>query len=236
MIGFGFSFSEKSVSFTKKSTMHRVHSFVLLLVGAWLGAACGSGQTGEETSGNDTVPTSRSPAQIRPLVKITNPDFAAFGQQFPLATLPLRTANDSSSAVGSGLFASPAEAKKYFLPNSAWMDLMQVSAYRRLPDYGNFVALIFASVQQESGGLLLLLVTYTPEGRPVAELMLKEDADSGGFSAFAQDAVLAPNMQITVTRTAITYAGEGENYQASASKTTTNHYQLMPDGTIGKLP
>lgn len=216
--------------------MHRVYSFVLLLVVVGLGVACGSGQTGEATSGNDTVPVTRSPAQLQPLVKITNPDFAAFRQQFPLATLPLRTANDSSSALGSSLFASPAEAKKYFLPNSAWGDLMQVSAYRRLPDYGNFVALIFASVQQESGGLLLLLVTYTPEGRPVAELALKEDADSGGFSAFAQDAVLAPNMQIEVTRTAITYAGEGESYPASTSKASTTRYQLMPDGTIAKLP
>jgi hypothetical protein len=198
-------------------------------------ASCGGNPPSDQAPADSLgQPTANEPAMLKPLVKLSDPDFAAFVQQFALASLPLNTANDSSTVVGSSLFTDPTTASKYFLPESEWPQMLQVSAYRRLPDYGNFVALIFAAHQQESGGLLLLLVTYTPAGKPVAQLWLKQDADSGGYSAFTQDAVVAADMHIEVGRTEITYAGGGENYRETARKPVVAYYQLQPDGKIEK--
>jgi hypothetical protein len=199
-------------------------------------AGAGNANQAEQTGADTARPKATEPAVLRPLVRITNPSFAAFVEQFPVATLPLSTANDSTSTAGSSLFADQAQAAPYFLPDSRWPDMVQVSAYRRLPDYGNFVALIYASVQQESGGLLLTLVTYSPDGKPLAELALKDDADSGGYEAFFQDAVIGPGMGIELTRTTIKYSGEGENYRETSRAPTMSRFQLSGEGKIEIQP
>jgi hypothetical protein len=208
-----------------------------LLALALVVGACGGNPSQTEQTGADTArPRAAEPAVLRPLVQITNPSFAAFVEQFPVATLPLSTANDSTGTAGSSLFADPGQARPYFLPDSRWPGMVQVSVYRRLPDYGNFVALVYASVQQESGGMLLTLVTYSPDGKPLAELALKDDADSGGYEAFFQDAVISPGMAIELTRTVIKYSGEGENYREASRTPTLSRYQLSGEGKIEPQP
>jgi len=98
-------------------------------------------------------------------------------QQFEVTKLPYDTRSDSVMPTVSPL--RDADLKVFIRKGSAFEYVNQCYPLRRLPDYGNFVALIYATLQQESGSLRILLITYTPEGRPIDELILKDDSDTG---------------------------------------------------------
>ncbi|MCU0450581.1 MAG: hypothetical protein MUC97_12195 [Bernardetiaceae bacterium] len=205
-------------------------------LGASLLAACG-GSTGpaqEQPTTDQQAPARTDPPVIKPLVKITNPELAALAAKFPLATLPLATQNDSVPPAASPLFANSREAERWLPPQSPAKMMLDLKPWHRLPDYGNFVALVYAALQQESGGLQLVLVTYAPDGKPVDELFLKDDADSG-TAAFFTNTTLYANMRLEQTRTDITYTeGSDGQFRQDQAKPTTINYQIEADGKIVK--
>ncbi|WP_448517953.1 hypothetical protein [Rhodoflexus sp.] len=187
--------------------------------------ACGSQPSQQE------VKSEPSTAVLKPLVEIRNEALLRFVQQFPLKSLPYDTRSDSIAPAASPL--RDAELKTFLRKGSIFEDAYQCYPMYRLPDYGNFVSLILATLGQEDNGLRLLLATYTPDGRPIDELLIKDSYSTGDEYA-TTDTQIAPNFALEQSLVKVTYEPTGAE-EAIVEKDRSEQirrYTINPEGKI----
>jgi hypothetical protein len=193
-------------------------------------AACSS-QPSEKNRDN-TAPNTEV---LKPSVEIRNEALAALARQFPSVKLPYDTRSDSVMPTVSPL--RDADLKVFIRKGSAFEYVNQCYPLRRLPDYGNFVALIYATLQQESGGLRVLLVTYTPEGRPIDELILKDDSDTGEEYTLV-NTVINADFSLEKKSLVVRYESTGleDEIREKERKEQMRRYTISPEGKIMLQP
>lgn len=203
---------------------------ILGLLCVWLLAACSS-QPSEQGDG------SAEPHQevLKPVLEIHNEALAVLARQFPVAKLPYNTQSDSVIPTVSPL--RDADLKTFLRKGSAFTSVSQCYPLYRLPDYGNFVALVYAALQQESGGLRLLLVTYTPEGRPMDELILKDDSDTGEEYTLVNTTVGA-DFLLEKKSLMVRYesTGQEDEIHEKERREQLRRYTISPEGKIIQQP
>lgn len=207
-----------------------VCSIFLGLLCMWLLAACSSQPSEQDSSNSEPYKE-----VLKPAVEIRNEALAALTRQFPMAKLPYDTQGDSAMPTVSPL--RDADLKTFLRKGSAFTYASQCYPLHRLPDYGNFVALIYAALQQESGGLRLLLVTYTPEGRPIDELIIKDDSDTGEEYTRINTIVRA-DFSLEKKSLTVRYESTGQEdeiYEKERSE-QLRRYTISPEGKIIRQP
>ncbi|MCS7017921.1 MAG: hypothetical protein RMJ87_02145 [Cytophagales bacterium] len=190
--------------------------------------ACHSQTPTEQHKSTDSLQTEI----VKPAVTIRNEELARFVKRFPTIVLPYDTRNDSITPAVSPL--RDTDLKTFLRKGSVFERAYPCYPMYRLPDYGNFIGLIFATLQEESGGLLLLLVTYSPEGKPIDELLIKDDYDTGSESTttntrFANDFTLEQSLLQIFYEPA---ANEEESIKEKNRKEQVRRYSISPEGKI----
>lgn len=149
--------------------MQTVCWLVVCIAVAMLVVAC-KPSTSSETSLSDR---NLDQTTLKPIVEIRSPYLANFLMQLKPISLPYNTQKDPIAITTSPL--ADKDFKLLFKSNSLFKEVTQCYPIGKLPDYGNFAAVIFAEMKQGTGELRLLLVTYSPEGQPLDELLLKDN-------------------------------------------------------------
>jgi hypothetical protein len=188
--------------------------------------ACSSPKSSEQPQDTEEV----GKEVLKPLVEIRNEALARLARQFAVIVLPYDTRSDSVAPLVSPL--RDADLRAFLRKGSAFEGAYQCYPMYRLPDYGDFIALIYATLQQESGGLRLLLVTYTPEGRPIDELLLKDDSDTVSEYTTLNTRIAADfTLEQTVLQVIYEQKGEEETVEKDR-KEQLRRYSITPEGKI----
>lgn len=203
---------------------------VFATLSLWL-AACDSRTADKQDNQNDKLPDIEV---LKPAVEIRNEALARAVRDFPVTPLPYDTRRDSVMPAVSPL--RDADLKILLRKGSAFQNAYPCYPMYRLPDYGNFVSLIFAALQQESSGLRLLLVTYSPEGKPTDELILKDNYDTGEEYGITETRI-AENFALEQTFLRVFYEQSDEEDIKEKSRTQqTRRYTFSPEGKIRRQP
>lgn len=147
---------------------------------------------------------------------------------FPARDLPFDTSIPDSEEILSGMI--PHESSNDLFPaNSTVKESLQIYYYSRLPDYKNIKLFVYATVQQESGGMLLHLVSYSMKNLPIDELEIKSDKDSGNIF-YVRNTVIDGDYIIRVSEIEVKGEFEGEDFREDSRSENELIYTIDEKG------
>ncbi len=157
------------------------------------------------------------------------PSGVQFFEQFPLYSFPFKTElYDAESLQG----LPPHEIPEGKLPDeSSIADSIEYFYFARLSTKQDIRVLVVATLQQESEGLLLTLITYNNEGKPIADFDLKTDISSGDLY-YIRDSEIDAALEIRVTELEVSGQYVGEEFKKTSSSKRISRYGVQNDGTI----
>ncbi len=160
------------------------------------------------------------------------PVFNTIADNFESVSLPYNT---NQFNPGSLTKLKPGQIPASLLPEeSSLPGSPEFYFFNRLPDFHDITVVVIGTIQQESGGLLLTLVSYNNQGRPIDELEIKSDVDAGNVF-YTRDSLIDRNYLISIKEIEVSGEYVNENFiQDSRNEVTVKHH-LDPSGKFIRL-